>query len=538
MKLRDYQEEAVSNTLESWNLAASVLGCCPTGGGKTVIAGEVIKRRGGRAMVLCHTGELVSQFAKSLWRFGLDSEIEKADLWADTNSLHGSPVVIATPQTLFSRGGKRLQRWKPDDFSTLIVDEGHHYSGAPAFEKVVKHFLVNPELRCLALTATPDRHDGIALARICDSVAFKYEIVDMIDKGYLVGVEQYLVKIESLDLSKCRTVAGDLSNADLAEVVEQEKPLLGMADATLKTVGNKKTLVFAHSVKQAERMAEIFNRHKPGSADCVFGHTPDDKRLDIFRRFSDERLQIMVNVAVAGEGYDNPNIEAIVCAKPTKSRARYTQQIGRGLRPLDDLLNGLDSPEERRMAIANSRKPTCMVLDFVGNAGRHSLMTVADVLGGRISEQAKQRAKAKILKTGRGNMLDELTIAERELLEERERRRRMGIVADSKHRLTYVDPFESFRSKAKFWKSYKQQGPLSTKQRLTLRRHGYDPEQFTPEQGQQVITKIFSLSPAQENVLVRAGYSREELTGIPKWVASQMIDRVKANNWRRPKATE
>jgi len=534
MKLRDYQTEAVNNTFAEWDTSASVLGCCPTGGGKTVIAGEVIKRRGGRAMVLCHTGELVSQFARSLWRFGLDSEIEKADLWADTNTLNGSPVVIATPQTLFSQKGKRLQRWNPNDFSTLIVDEGHHYSGAPAFEKVVKHFLSNSDLRCLALTATPDRHDGIALARICDSVAFKYEIVDMIDQGYLVGVEQYLVRVESLDLSRCRTQAGDLNGADLAEVVEQEKPLLGMADATLKTVGNKKTLVFAHSVKQAERMAEIFNRHKLGSADCVFGHTSDDKRLDIFRRFSDERLQIMVNVAVAGEGYDNPNIEAIVCAKPTKSRARYTQQIGRGLRPLDGLLKDLDSPEERRMAIANSSKSTCMVLDFVGNSGRHSLMTVADVLGGTISEQAKERAKAKIQKAGRGNILDELTLAERELKEEQDRRRRAGIVADSTHRLTYVDPFEAFQSKAKFWKSYKQHGPLSTKQRQILRRNGYNPDDFTPEEGQQLITKTFSLSDAQAKVLVRAGYSKDELQGVPKWIASQMIEKVKANGWRRP----
>lgn len=534
MILRDYQESAVEGTFKAWENHASVLGCLPTGGGKTVIAGEVIKRRGDRAMVLCHTGELVSQFAKSLWRFGLDSEIEKAEMWADTNTFNGAPVVIATPQTLYSQKGKRLLRWNPEDFSTLIVDEGHHYSGAPAFEKVVKHFLTNPNLRCLALTATPDRHDGIALARICDEVAFKYEIVDMIDKGYLVGVEQYLVKIESLDLSNCRMVAGDLSSSDLAEVVEQEKPLLGMADATLKTVGNKKTLVFAHTVKQAERMAEIFNRHKPDSADCVFGHTPPDKRANIFRRFADHRLQIMVNVAVAGEGYDNPNIEAVVCAKPTKSRARYTQQIGRGLRPLDQLLDGLESPEERRMAIANSSKPTCIVLDFVGNSGRHSLMTVADVLGGRISEQAKVRAKAKILKAGRGNMLDELSLAEKELRDEQERQKRAGIVANSKHRLTYVDPFEAFKTKAKFWRTYKQEGPLSSKQRHTLLKHGYNPDQFSPAEGQQVITKLFSLSSAQENVLVRAGYSKEELTGIPKWVASQMIEKVKANGWRRP----
>lgn len=535
MDLRDYQIDAVAMTLFEWDTHQSVLGCLATGGGKTVIAGDIIKRRGGRALVLCHTTELVSQFSKSLWRFGLDSEIEKADMWAETNGLNGTPVVIATPQTLYSQNGKRLKRWKPTDFDTLIIDEGHHYSGAPAFEGVVKHFLANPNLRCLALTATPDRHDGVALSRICQSVAFKYEIVDMIDQGYLVGVEQYLVKIESLDLSRCRTTAGDFNGADLAQVVEDEKPLLGMADATLKTVGDKKTLVFAHSVKQAERLAEIFNRHRPESAACVFGHTPPDERASIFRLFADRgRLQIMVNVAVAGEGYDNPNIEAIVCAKPTKSRSRYTQNVGRGLRPIDGLLKDLNSPEERRMAIANSFKPNCMVLDFVGNAGRHSLMTVADVLGGSVSEQAKAKAKERVLKAGRGNVLDELTRAERELRDAADRKKRAGIVGEAKHRLTYVDPFEAFRTKAQYWSKRTQNGPLTPKQKNTLRKNGYNPDEYTPEEGQRLISKMFEMTPGQRSVLVRAGYKPEELKGIPKWNASKLIDAVKQNGWQRP----
>jgi len=534
IQLRSYQEQAVAETFKAWEEHPSVLGCLPTGGGKTIISGEVIKRRGGRAMVLCHTQELVEQFSRSLWRFGLDTEIEKAELWAETQAIYGAPVVVATPQTLFSQKGKRLLRWKPEDFSLLIVDEGHHYANAGSFERVVKHFLANPDLRCLALTATPDRHDGIALARICGGVAFNYEIVDMIERGYLVGVEQYLVRIESLDLSKCRTAQGDLHGADLAAVIEQEKPLLGMADATLKTVGDKKTLVFAHSVKQAERLTEIFNRYRPDSAECVFGHTPDDKRAGIFKRFADHRLQILVNVAVAGEGYDNPSIEAIVCAKPTKSRARYTQQIGRGLRPLDGLLDGLESDEARREAIRQSRKPHCTVLDFVGNSGRHSLMTVADVLGGRISEEAKARAKARVLKAGRGNVLNELTEAERELREEKERRKRAGIVAESKHHLHYIDPWQSIRAKARFWATHRQTRPYSEKQKHILRTHGYNPDDLKPAEGQKIISAIFGATEAQERVLIRAGYSKQELLGIPKWIASKMIEACKQNGWRRP----
>lgn len=161
-------------------------------------------------------------------------------------------------------------------------------------------------------------------------------------------------------------------------------------------------------------------------------------------------------------------------------------------------------------------------------------MTVADVLGGKISEEAKSRAKAKILKAGRGNILDALTLAEKELRDEADRRTRAGIIADSKHRLTYVDPFEAFRGKAQFWSKHKQTGPLSAKQCQILRRNGYNPDEFAPSEGQAIITKLFSMSPKQESVLLRAGYKKDELSGIAKWQATKMISELAAHNWRRP----
>jgi len=67
----------------------------------------------------------------------------------------------------------------------------------------------------------------LRLLVICQSVAFKYEIVDMIDKGYLVGVEQFLVKIESLDLSRCRTQAGDLNGRRFGSSSRTRKAIIG-----------------------------------------------------------------------------------------------------------------------------------------------------------------------------------------------------------------------------------------------------------------------------------------------------------------------
>ncbi|MDQ3665400.1 MAG: DEAD/DEAH box helicase [Acidobacteriota bacterium] len=534
MQLRDYQLDSVEKTFAAWDTASSVLGVSPTGSGKTSIACEIIRRNGGRTLVLAHKNELVKQFRQRLWQFGLDSEIEKADMWADSHTLNGTPVVIATPQTLYSRDGKRLQRWPANTFSLLIADEAHHYAGAQAFERVVKHFQANPDLKTLGLSATPDRHDGIALARVFETVAFNIEITDMIDQGYLVDVDQRLVRIQSLDLSHCRTTAGDLNGADLAQVVEQEKNLLGMVDASLRVIEDRKALVFASSVKHAERMAEIFNRYRPGSADSVFGHTPEHKRHEIFKRFAGSELQILTNVDVCNEAYDNPAIQVIVMARPTKSRPRYAQMLGRGLRPLTGVIDDSKTSEERQEAIKSSAKPAAVILDFAGNSGKHKLILSADVLGGRFCEEARALAIKRANAKGRSSMLSDLREAERELREEQDRLKRAGVKGNARFSMTYVDPFAMFQRRAEKWRGHVQRYPLTSKQRQLLLTHGYNPDEYSPADGQAIISKLFSMSSKQREVLLRAGYTVEELEGIQKWEATEMIGVLAKNSWRRP----
>ncbi len=535
MNLREYQSNAVDGVFSEWEKVASTLGVAATGSGKTQIFCEVIRRRPGRAIVLAHRTELVAQAVRRLSSFGIQAEIEQGELVASISLWNQFPVVVATPQTLYSRGFARLKRFNPEDFQTVICDEAHHYSGAPAFEGVVRHFKQNPNARLLGVTATPDRADNIAMAKIFDSVAFDIEITDLIKLGYLVDIDQHMVKIESLDFSKCRTTAGDLNGADLAREMEYEKTLLGMADATLSTVGTKRTVVFAASVKQAERLTEIFNRHMAGCADCIFGHTPADKRAHVLKRFGGGLLQICVNVGVLTEGYDNPGIEAVVMARATLSRSLYAQMAGRGTRPLPGVVEGVmvDDPGLRQKAIECSAKPSLMILDFVGNSGRHKLVTTADILGGKISEEAKTRARKKIEEKGDGRMIDELVLAEKELRDEEEAKKRSGIKAQATFHLTYVDPFDVFKKRAEKWRGFRQTHALTDKQRQIILRSGQNPDDLTPQEGQQVITRLFGITDKQINVLVRAGYPRDEVSGIKKWEAAKLITEVANNNWRR-----
>ena len=529
--LRPYQVEAVNAVERAWEKSNAVLGVMATGGGKTQVACELIRRRGCRTFVICHRTELVDQAKKRLKQFGIRAEIEKADSRASVNLGNRSQVVIGTPQTLYARGYARLQRFRPSEFEMLWVDECHHFAGAAKFEGVVKHFKQNPNLKFFGCTATPDRHDNIALAKIFDSVAFDIEIQDLIEQGWLVGIDQRMVRIESLDFSQCRVTAGDFNGRDLADVMEFEKTLLGIADATLQTVGDKRTLVFAVTVKQAERYAEIFNRYRPNSAATVFGKTPDDQRKDVFAKFQDGRIQILVNVGVVTEGVDVPGIEAVVVARPTLSRALYCQMIGRGTRPLPGLVDAHDTPEKRRSAIAASPKPNLLVLDFKGNALRHKLtITTADVLGGKFSEEAKAKARASVEKKGRGDMLQELLEAEAEV--------RKGIKAKAEFRATYVDPFEAFSRHLVKWQGFQQYHKLSAKQRARLIKAGYNPDEMSFDNAISIHKKLIGLTPAQRGVLRRAGYTEEEMANMAIWDAVKLIDALKKNGWRRPAPAE
>ncbi len=545
MILRPYQQIAVEATFDEWLEHDSTLLVMPTGCGKTVVFSEIIRRmQPARALILAHRSELIAQAVKHVERIGLAAEVEMADMWAEDHLWDQKPVVVSTVQTqIAGNGGGRMQRFDPNDFGLVICDEAHHFT-AKSFTRVLDYYRQNPALKILGVTATPDRADEQALGQVFQSVAYDYEILDAIVDGWLVPIEQQMVTIEGLDFSAIRTTAGDLNGADLAAVMEAEKNLHGIVSSTLDIIGERRTLVFAVTVKQAERYAEIFNRHKPGMADWVCGKTPKDQRHETFRKFRSGATQILVNVGVATEGYDNPAVEIIVQARPTKSRCLYSQMIGRATRPLPGLVDGLETGEQRRAAIELSEKPSMLVIDFVGNSGRHKLITTADILGGKVSEQAIERAVEKAKRQGTAlNMADAVQAEERKIrneIEEQKRReaaRRAKVVGKASYSARTINPFDAFHLEPVRERGWDKNKSLSEKQAALLRRQGLDPSSMSYAQGRQVIAELFKrwdtklASLKQCALLQKHGYDTRELTLDQ---AKKMIDALARNNWKRP----
>lgn len=379
MILRPYQTAAIDAVRARYAAGdRSTLIVLPTGTGKTVVFAEMARRvgrGGGRTLVLAHRTELVDQALEKLAAAGVRAAAEQGTRRVRTAG--AVDCVVASVQTL---RGDRLRGWQPDSFALGVVDEAHH-APAKAYGDVVAHFR---GARWLGVTATPDRLDGAALGHVFESCAYTYEMRDAIRDGYLSPLTALRVDVPSLDLSSLATRAGDLAQDQLAAKMVDDDSLHAIAAPLAELSRGRRTMAFAVNVAHAHALAAVLCWYEPGCARAAHGGMAPADRAAVLRDFRAGKFRILVNCALYTEGFDEPSIACVAVARPTKSRALYAQMVGRGTRV---------APGKR----------DCLVLDFVGQAGRHRLMNPADVLaGGALDDADRGDAEAVLSEAGDG----------------------------------------------------------------------------------------------------------------------------------------
>lgn len=331
MELRPYQKECVD--IIDAQPPGSYLVQMATGLGKTVTFANIPRQ--GRMLILSHREELVHQPAKYYTcSFGIEQGANHAD---------GEEVVSASVASM----ARRLERFSPYEFDTIICDEAHH-AAARTYRKIFDHF--RPRL-LLGFTATPARGDKVRLDDVFQKIIFQRDLRWGIKNGWLCDIFCKRIDI-GYDLTAVHTRQGDYAPGELDEAME------GTADAIAQAYREHAvgaTLIFAVSVHQAE---EIAGRIK--GAVVVTGETKD--RAAIIQAFTDGEIPCIVNCMVFTEGTDIPRVETVIVARPTQSDTLYCQMVGRGLR----LYPG---------------KEQLVLIDCVGVTGKASLCTAPSLLG-------------------------------------------------------------------------------------------------------------------------------------------------------------
>src|SRR5947209_1583900 len=492
---RPYQLDCLGAVQGAFGQHRGVLVELPTGTGKTVAFAHLTNRWDGRVLIMAHREELIDQAASKVKVItGEAPGVYKGKDDLGLNIERWPRTIVTTVQTMCRPG--RHQRFPREYFGLVVIDEAHH-SVAPSYLTVTDYFR---EAKILGVSATPKRLDKRALGQVFDTVAYRYAMADAIHDGWLVPVHQQCVQIDDLDFSQVRDVAHEFHKLDLENLLTQETPLHKMARPIVEEAGTRPTLVFCCSVKHAQALSEVIERYKPGATAWLCGDhklSPPDERRRTVQRFRNGELQFLLSCSLFLEGFDVPEVSMVVMGRPTKSLGVYTQTLGRGTRPLTGIVDGLETSEERRLAIAQSAKPRMIVLDFAGNAGRHKIVSAVDVLGGKFGTDTRHYARQLSEEDKEAKPVEELlNQAEKELgfiLEERERRKK--IKADVSYRMNTVNPF--------------------------------DPRQATASQGGQYRPAEEPATEAQIWKLGTFGVSRERASRCTKKQASGWIGRLK-----------
>jgi superfamily II DNA or RNA helicase/HKD family nuclease/SOS-response transcriptional repressor LexA len=310
----------------------------PTGVGKTWLAAFDVKEMGARRVLfVAHREEILTQAAETFLRIRPSARI---GFYTGKTRDEGVEVLCASVQSLGRN--VHLQKFSPDHFDYIIVDEFHH-AAASTYRRLLAHFA--PRF-LLGLTATPDRTDQADILSLCDdNLVFTSSLFDSIESGLLVPFHYYGIYDESVDYSEIPWRNGRFD----PEQLSNKLATLARAQHSLKEGQRHKqnrTLAFCVSIRHAEFMAEQYKKEGVSAAAVYAGSKLSrGEALDQLRQ---GQLEVLFSVDLFNEGVDLPEIDTVMMLRPTESKVLFLQQLGRGLRQAEG-------------------KDHLVVLDFIGN---------------------------------------------------------------------------------------------------------------------------------------------------------------------------
>ncbi|MFX1576578.1 MAG: DEAD/DEAH box helicase [Promethearchaeota archaeon] len=349
MALRGYQQDALRRWQGAKNQGVVVL---PTGGGKTIVGLEAIRRLVETTLIVVPTLDLLSQ-----WREALEVLLhvpEVGILGGGAKAI--KPITVATYDSA-SLLAPRLVT----SFGLLIFDEVHHLPSTTY--RLAAELSLAPHR--LGLTATPERYDELHqdLDRLVGPIVYRIAPRLLEKKGYLApySIHQIQVSLKAEEKARYeshmlvfrnytrrldeispgwqfetivkRTVFDPeareaLSNLEKARRVALEASgKIDEVENLLQKFREEKVIIFSRYTRIVERVSDLFG------LPLITHKTKVSERERILKRFKTGELTKIVTGQVLDEGVDVPDASVGIIISGTGSKREFIQRLGRLLRP-------------------------------------------------------------------------------------------------------------------------------------------------------------------------------------------------------------
>jgi len=325
--LREYQTDAVDIFYAAGGArGGSGVLVLPCGAGKTVIGIGCMAKVKQKTLILTTNITALRQWMSEV--------VTKTNLTADQVSEYSGEVkeirdvTVSTYQLLTYRKSKdgefaHMDLFNKEDWGLIIYDEVHMLP-APVFRSVANI----QARRRLGLTATLVREDG------CEDDVFS-----------LIGPKKFDMPWKQLEgqgwiaTAKCVEIRVPLPQAQRVEysVADQreqfrmgsENPAkLGVIHRLIERHRGDNILIIGQYLDQLDMLAAEFG------APIITGKTPNKEREDIYRRFKNKELRLIIVSKVANFAIDLPDANVAIQVSGTfGSRQEEAQRLGRVLRP-------------------------------------------------------------------------------------------------------------------------------------------------------------------------------------------------------------
>jgi superfamily II DNA or RNA helicase len=330
-ELYDYQKgdiDAIFERIDNASPQHHLLYQLPTGGGKTVIFSEIVRRyiqkHDKKVVVLTHRIELCKQTSKMLKGFGVKNKIINSNV-KELPDQNDYSCFVAMVETLKNRIND--EKLHLDNIGLVIIDEAHYNSFRKLLSSFKKAFI-------LGVTATPlSSNIKLPMHQNYDELIVGDTIQSLINKGFLAKAITYSydVGLTSLKVG----INGDYtvkSSDDLyTNMAMQEKLLHAYTEKSL----GKKTLIFNNGINTSLYVYETF-REAGYDVRHLDNTSSTEERKDILHWFKHTPNAILTSVGILTTGFDEPTVETIILNRATKSLTLYFQMIGRGSRKLEN----------------------------------------------------------------------------------------------------------------------------------------------------------------------------------------------------------